>query len=99
MFDVPPAIPKPIGQPANEWLQYLIDDFTGGLNTTDPSTALRKDQFSAMLNYYLQSNRSLKVRGPFRPWLVASEDTILPDSAPPLTFKIVELRGNDFRVA
>lgn len=99
MFDVPPAIPKPIGQPASEWLPYLIDDFSGGLNTTDPSTALRKDQFSAMLNYYLQPNRSLKVRGPFRPWLVASEDTILPDSAPPLTFKIVELRGNDFRVA
>ncbi len=99
MFKVPPAIPKPIGQPANEWLQYLLEDFTGGLNTADPSTALRKDQFSAMLNYYLQPNRSLRVRGPFRPWLVASEDTILPDSAPPLTFKIVELRGSDFRVA
>lgn len=39
------------------------------------------------------------MRGPFRPWLVASENTLLPDSAPPLTFTIVELRGADFRVA
>lgn len=99
MFDVPPFAPKPIFEQANEWQPYLIDDFTGGLDTADPSTALRKDQFSAMSNYYLQPNRTLKVRGPFRPWLVASEDTILPDTAPPLTFKIVELRGSDFMVA
>jgi hypothetical protein len=99
MFVSNPIIPKLIAEPANEWLPYLIEDFSGGLNTADPSTALRKDQFSAMLNWYLQPNKTLKVRGPFRPWLVASEDTILPDSAPPLTFKIVELRGNDYRVA
>jgi len=76
-----------------------MDDFSGGLNTAEPSASIRKDQQTALSNYYHQPNRTLVTRGPFRPWLVASEDTILPDSAPPLTFIIVELRGADYRVA
>jgi len=69
------------------------------LNTADPASALRKGQFTVLSNYYILPDGTLKVRGPYRPWLVASEDTILPDSAPPLTFIIVELRGSDYRVA
>ena len=100
MFNVPPVIPKQrTPQAASQWEPYGIEDFTGGLNTNDPAASLRNKQFAAMSNWYLQTNRGVKVRGPFRPWLVASEDTILPDSAPPLTFIIVELRGSDYRVA
>jgi len=99
MFQTTLTIPKPILEAAEKWEQYSIEDFSGGLNTAEPSASLRKDQFSALSNYYHQPNRTLKVRGPFRPWLVASEDTILPDSAPPLTFTIVELRGTDYVVA
>ena len=99
MFNYPLAIPEPIFEQASKWEPYLIEDFSGGLNTAEPSASLRKDQFSVMLNYYHQPNRTVKVRGPFRPWLVTSEDTILPDSAPPVTFTIVELRGSDYRVA
>jgi len=99
MFQTPLAIPEPIAEEATQWQSYLIEDFSGGLNTADPSASLRKDQQSALLNYYHQPNRTLKVRGPFRPWLVASEDTVLPNSAPPLTFTVVELRGTDYYVA
>jgi hypothetical protein len=99
MFLTPPSIPKPITDPAAEWLSYSVEDFSGGLNTADPASALRKDQFTTLLNYYHQPNRTVLTRGPFRPWLVASEDTVIPDSAPPLSFKIVELRGSDYRVA
>lgn len=97
MFRSPLAVPKPVGQQADQWQTYPIEDFSGGLNTADPASALRKDQFTAMTNYYHQPNRTLIVRGPYRPWLVASEDTIL--STAPLTFAIVELRGSDYRVA
>jgi len=99
MFNVAPKIPRLVSQPANEWQPYSIEDFSGGLNTNEPPASLRQNQFSVMSNWYLEPNGTLKVRGPYRPWLVASEDTILPDSAPPLTFVIVELRGSDYRVA
>lgn len=98
MFNAPPIAGKLPVENSEKWEEYLISDFTGGLNTADPSVALRKEQFSAMLNWYLLPNRSLKVRGPFRPWLVASEDTVFPDSAPPLSFFIVELSGTDYRL-
>ena len=86
-------------QPADQWQPYSIEDFSGGLNTEEPAASLPKNQLSAMSNWYIQPNGSILVRGPYRPWLVASEDTILPDSAPPLTFIVVELRGTNFRVA
>lgn len=95
----PPFVPEPIIEEATKWESYSIEDFSGGLNTAEPPSALRKDQQTVLLNYYHQPNKTLLVRGPYRPWLVASEDTILPDSAPPLSFKIVELRGSDYRVA
>jgi hypothetical protein len=99
MFRTPPAVPAAVNDPATEWLQHSIEDYSGGLNTADPASSLGKGQFTALSNFYILPNRKLKVRGPFRPWLVASEDTVMPDSAPPLTFAIVELRGNDYRVA
>jgi hypothetical protein len=99
MFTTAPFRPQPVTEEATQWLPYSIEDFSGGLNTAEPSSALRKDQFTVLLNYYHQPNRTLLTRGPFRPWLVASEDTILPNTAPPLSFKIVELRGSDYRVA
>ncbi len=103
MFNTAPAKTRIIQQPANEWKPHSIADFSSGLNTFEPSASLRDNQFSAMLNWYIQPNGSLIVRGPYRPWLVASEDTIIVDTndakKPPLTFIIVELRGVDYRVA
>jgi hypothetical protein len=99
MFKSPPPVPAPVEANASNWQEYPIEDFGGGLNTAEPASSLRPDQFTTLNNYYLTDNNKPKARGPFRPWLVASEDTILPDSAPPLTFTIVELRGTDFRVA
>ena len=99
MFKTPPPVPDLVQENASDWQEYPIEDFGGGLNTAEPTSSLRPDQFTALSNYYLTDNRKLRSRGPFRPWLVSSEDTILPDSAAPLTFTIVELRGSDFRVA
>ena len=99
MLDIVPTIPKPITDPATEWLPFQLDNFIGGLNTADSPSSLGKGQFTALSNFYFLPNGTVKVRGPFRPWLVASEDTVLPNSAPPLSFKIVELRGSDYRVA
>lgn len=99
MFNISLPIPRLASQPAEQWQPYPIEDFSGGLNTSEPSASIRRDQQTALSNYYHQPNRTIITRGPFRPWLVASEDTVLPDSAPPLTFIVVELRGSDFRVA
>lgn len=99
MFKQPPPVPAFVDQNASEWQEYPIEDFSGGLNTAEPASSLTANQFTTLQNYYLTDNRKLITRGPFRPWLVASEDTVLPDSAAPLTFTIVELRGTDFRVA
>ena len=98
MFNIAPPIPRLVSQPAEQWQPYPIEDFSGGLNTSEPSASIRRDQQTSLSNYYHQPNRTILTRGPFRPWLVASEDTVLPDSAPPLTFIIVELRGTDYRV-
>ena len=99
MFNIAPPIPRLASQPAEQWLPYPVEDFSGGLNTAEPSASIRRDQQTALSNYYHQPNKTIVTRGPFRPWLVASEDTVLPDSAPPLTFIVVELRGSDYRVA
>ena len=99
MFQKPPAIPQIPAQPAEEFREYSLEDFTGGLNTAEPGTSLRQEQQAALSNLYHTDNRKLVVRGPYRPWLVASEDTVIPDSAPPDTFTIIELRGDDYRVA
>jgi hypothetical protein len=99
MFKVPPPVPAPVQESASNWQEYPIEDFGGGLNTAEPTSSLSPNQFTTLRNFYLTDNNKVRSRGPFRPWLVSSEDTILPDSAPPLTFTIVELRGSDYRVA
>jgi hypothetical protein len=98
MFHIAPILPKFEAQPSEVFTPYAIEDFTGGLNTNDPESALRDDQFTTMLNWLMTDNRRIKIRGPFRPWLVASENTVVPDSVAALTLICVELRGSDFRV-
>lgn len=99
MFIPPPAKSKLVEQPANQWLPHNIEDFSGGLHTNEPSASLKDNEFSVLSNWYLHSNGSLVARGPYRPWLVASESTVLPNTAPPLTFTYVELRGSNYMVA
>jgi len=99
MFLSPPPAPAVISEQASNWQPYSIESFVGGLNSAEPASAIRQDQQTTLSNLYHTPSRRLVTRGPYRPWLVASEDTILPNTAPPSTFTIIELRGTDFRVA
>ena len=92
----PPKVPV---QPETPWDEHMIDNFSGGLNTADPAASLRKDQFTSLLNYYTLPNGHLKTRNRFKPYLVSAQDTVLPDSAPPLSFTWIELGGTDYLVA
>jgi hypothetical protein len=81
----------------SDWDDISIEDFSGGLRTASPESKIRDNQFTVLSNYYIESNSSLKTRGPFRPWLVASEDTVLATA--PLTFAIEKLNGTTYRIA
>lgn len=53
--------------------QYTIQSFAGGLVTNYADNALLPDQFTKLLNLYIEPNGTLRTRGPFRPWLAASD--------------------------
>ena len=99
-----PALVNPMTSPLwnnepSEWTPATITDFTGGLCTAFSETNIRDNQFVTLNNWYFRQDNSIIVRGPFRPYLVTSKETIIPDSAAPLSFTWMELGGTDFLVS
>lgn len=97
-------VPNPMKNPfwhsnPSVWQEYLIGNFAGGLNSYDPASSIGQNQFQTLTNYYVQDNGTLKTRGAYRPYLVTQRETVLPDSAPPLTFKWVTLGDTDYLFA
>ena len=90
------TIPEYTTEPS-PWQEFKIADFSGGLCTAFPESNIADNQFVALTNYYIEDDNSLKVRGPFRPYLVASHDTVL--STAPLSFKWLEIGSTDYLVA
>jgi len=93
-----PAITFPkIESSPSQWQDLTISDFSGGLCTAFPESNLKDNQFPALTNYYIEDDNSLKLRGPFRPYLVTSQDTVL--STAPLSFRWAEMGSTDYLVA
>lgn len=87
------TIPQPTGQ-STRWEEYPIADFSGGLCTAFPESNIRENQQTSLTNYYIEDNHSLKVRGPYRPYLVATQESIL--TAAPLSFRWVKRGTSDY---
>ena len=98
-----PAIFSPTQSPvwqANpyQYEELLMTDFSGGLCTAYPPIVLDNTQFSSLHNFYLTKQKSLKVRGAFRPYDAnADNDSVCPYA--PLTFKWVDLGASEYLVA
>lgn len=87
------SIPLPETQPS-DWDEFTIQDFSGGLCTNLPESNIRDNQFVALTNWYIEDDNSIKVRGPYRPYLVTVYDTVLATA--PLSFKFIELGTTDY---
>ncbi|MHC4500031.1 MAG: hypothetical protein ACYS21_13060 [Planctomycetota bacterium] len=86
------------------WETVEITDFSGGLNSAFPESAIRDNQFSQLSNYYITEFGTLETRGPFRPLdSASSKESIVQDSADgdavPLNFTWVALGATDYCVA
>jgi hypothetical protein len=79
------------------WEELALQDFSGGLCTAFPESSIADNQFTALTNYYVEDNNSLKTRGPYRPYLVATYDTVLTTA--PLSFMWIELGATEYLVA
>lgn len=90
-----PALSTPqfIGGPS-PWQEQNIEDFSGGLCTSMPESKIADNQFVALNNYYVEQDGSIKARGPYRPYLVTSVETVLTTA--PLSFRWIELSGTDY---
>lgn len=76
------------------WQEFPINDFTGGLCTAFPAANIRDNQFNPLTNYYIEDDNSIKVRGPYRPYLVTTKETILTSA--PLSFRWVKMGTTDY---
>ena len=95
-----PVLSSPLTNPRwnntpDDWQEAGIKDFSGGLCTAFPETNIRDNQFPTLSNWY-HEDRSIKTRGPYRPYLVTSQDSILATA--PLTFIWVELGDTDYLI-
>jgi len=82
----------------SEWLELEMGDFSGGLCTAYPESHIRPNQFTAGLNYYIEQDNSLRVRGPYRPYdSAAAKETILTTA--PKTFTWATLGATDYLIA
>lgn len=89
----------PSGEP-QRWSEYLVDRFDGGLATAYARTHLNDTQFAVLVNYYLKDDGTLKARKGFKPLDVSSaKESIIPDSAAPLTFTIVDIAAVKYTIA
>lgn len=92
-----PIIVPDLALSASPWQEFKISDFSGGLCTAFPKSSIRDNQFSALTNYYIEDNGAIKVRGPFRPYLVTSQESV--SSSAPLSFRWVKLGTTGYLLA
>lgn len=81
----------------DQWEEFFIDNFSGGLCTAYPETSILDNQFPGLTNYYVDDENQLKARVPFRPYLYGSADSVLTSA--PLSFMWSELEGSDYLIA
>lgn len=63
-----------------------LQDFAGGMVTSQPENSLNETQFSRILNMYIKETGQLKARDPRRPWLKGTESTGWSDASLPELF-------------
>lgn len=96
-----PTLSSPLTNPRwnndpDDWQEAAIKDFSGGLCTAFPETNIRDNQFVTLSNWYHKQDNSIVARGPYRPYLVTTTDTVT--STAPLTFCWMELGGTDYLI-
>jgi len=95
MFNIKPISPSQ--SPAwpsrpEQYQEQIFADFSGGLVTAYPQSALRDDQFSVLNNFLIERDGTLKVREPFAPYLAGgSVDAQIPSTYTPRNFTIVKI--------
>ena len=91
-------LPLPPVDEIEPWDSFKINDFDGGLILDIPETSIANNQFTRLLNYYIDEDRGfLKTRGPFQPYFVNTSESILATA--PETFKFVNINGTEILVA
>lgn len=87
------------GEP-QRWSEHMVSKFYGGLCTKYAEAHLDDDQFKIITNYYLKDDGTLESRGSFKPLDVsAAKESIIPDSAAPLTFDMIDIAGTTWTLA
>lgn len=72
-----PTVPtqKLNGSTTSQFEKIIFTDFSGGLNTADPKASIRDNQFTSMVNYEINENKTLSTRKPYGPWLKETANT------------------------
>ena len=84
------------GEPAR-WQEHLVSKFFGGMATAYSDANLLDSQFKRLTNWYLKDDSTIISRGGFRPLdVAASKESIIPDSAAPKSFFIVDIAGTEY---
>ncbi len=96
-----PFLTSPLANPRwnntpDDWQEAAIKDFSGGLCTAPAATNIRDNQFTTLSNWYHDSDGSIVTRGPFRPYLVTTQNSVLATA--PLTVVWKELSSTDYLV-
>lgn len=88
-----PAIEMQFTEEAGgDWQRQTTSPFRGGLNTFDPESNIRDDQFTALVNLYIENDGSLRARGPYRPYDYGDESVV---AYAPLNCFAFEISGAD----
>jgi hypothetical protein len=69
-----PTVKRP-SLDTSEFEKIIFTDFSGGLNTADPKASIRDNQFTSMMNYEINENKTLSTRKPYKPWNNVSGNT------------------------
>jgi hypothetical protein len=82
---------------ADKWEEWLVPGFAGGLCTAFSDMLMENDQFPEMTNLLHELDGSLITRGPYRPYLLGTYDTVTPH--PPLSFVFTKLGTTEYAIA
>jgi hypothetical protein len=83
------AVPQTIIQskPSSLPLQKIVlNDFSGGMVTSQPEPSLGPTQYTRLLNIYISETGQLEARSPYRAYLKDTIDTALTNTTKPVLF-------------
>lgn len=92
----PDIVPVKVGSSDSSWTPLHLFDFSGGMITDFPDSAIADNQFKDIFNYYIDENNSLVTRPPFQPYYAASGEAVLPTV--PEEFIWVNLNNADYLI-